>query len=78
MAAEHNDNGSFVLYGGDDGVNDLAEIARHQDVWQRVEEGVERAILARWMRELARAHLVRALRDRDGADAREVGFGRPA
>jgi hypothetical protein len=78
MTSEHGDHGTVTPGRGGDGLDDVSEVPRRQDVRQCAEECVEGAVLARWMGELARRDLVRALRDRDGADAREVGFRGPA
>src|SRR5687767_6506353 len=53
-----------------------AEIARRQDVGERMQERAERVIGARRRSELFGAYLVRPVRDGDGADLRQGRLGR--
>jgi len=57
---------------GHHGLDDAAEVARDEHVGQGPEEGAERAVAARRRGDLLGADLVRAPRDRDGPDPREV------
>ncbi|GMV10504.1 MAG: hypothetical protein AMXMBFR55_22380 [Gemmatimonadota bacterium] len=75
VAAEHDDDAPPRTRGRGDGGDDAAEVARHQDVGERVDEGAERAVGTGRARELARAHPVGAPRHGDGPDARQVGLG---
>jgi hypothetical protein len=74
MAAEHDDDGALAACRLGYGVGDGEKIARHQNVGQRAEEGGERTVVAGWGGELFGADLVRPARDRDGADAGEIGL----
>jgi len=47
MAAQHHDDGLVLLRGADDRVHDTLEVAGDEDVGEGVEEGAERAVIAR-------------------------------
>jgi hypothetical protein len=75
VPAEHHDDGAPAAGGVSDGSHHGAEVPRHEDVGERPQEGTERAILSRRLREVVGADLVLADRDGDGAEGRKVGFG---
>ena len=68
------DDAALALRRGGDGADDGAEVARDEDVGQRVEKGAEGAVVAGRMREVARADLVGADRDGHGAHVGEIRF----
>ena len=75
MAAGHRDDSAFAG-GAHQGVHDPAEVARGEDVGERTHERAEGAIRGWRCGELLGAYLVRPVRDGNGADPREVRFGR--
>jgi len=75
MAAKHHDDTARAARRIGDGTHHRAKISRDEDVGECVEEGSERSIVRRRLREVARADLVLTHRDGDGADAREIRLG---
>jgi hypothetical protein len=74
VPAEHDDHRALAAHRGRDGVDDLEQVVRLQDVGERSQERAEGAIALRRRAELLGAYLVRAQPDRDGADGGEVGL----
>jgi len=74
VAAEHDYDTAFASRGGGDRADDRAEVARDKDVGESAEESAERSVAGGRVREVARTHLVRTDRDRDGADGREISL----
>jgi hypothetical protein len=74
VPAEHDDDGSTILFCRRNRVDDAAEIARYQHVGERFEKGGEAAILSWRRRKLRGGDFVRTPLDGNRADLREVGF----
>jgi hypothetical protein len=78
VAAEHHDHAALAPCGVGDRRDHGAKVPRHEHVGERTQEGAERAVACRRLREVGRADLVRPDRDRDRADAGEIDLARPA
>jgi hypothetical protein len=74
VSAEHDDDAARAARRDGDGVHDREEVARDEDVGKRVEKCAEGAVGAGRLREVARADLVGADGDGDGAYVGEVRF----
>jgi hypothetical protein len=78
VAAEHDDDGTIGLCGGDDGRDDTAEVTRDQDVGERVEKVAQGGRCGGALRrtgKLLGANLVGASLDGNGAHRAEVDLG---
>jgi hypothetical protein len=76
VPAQHHDDGAMSARGVGHGAHHRTEVASDEDVGERLEEGAERAIVRRRLREVASADLVLTDRDGDGANGREIGLRR--
>jgi hypothetical protein len=78
VPAKHNDYCSLSPRGGYNGVDDAAEVPRHEDIWQRRQKRTERAVVARRLRKLGGADLVRSARNGDCANGAKICLCRSA
>src|SRR5204863_3268087 len=76
MPAEHGDNAALLSRSVHYCVDDRSKISRGENVGERGDERVERAVVTWRMRELAGAHFVRPPRDRNGPNGGEISLGR--
>jgi hypothetical protein len=76
VAAEHDNDAALAPRGPDNRIDDTKKVARHENIGKRGEKGRETSVVSRRMREFLCPHFVRATRDGNGPNRREIRLTR--